>query len=70
MADRDGVSIYVGTYSSEADARGPRGGHGLRESGEVGYYGPPSPTSPCTRLPPTWPISAARSTAQRDRARI
>ena len=39
MADRDGVCIYVGTCSSEADARlDPEAVKVLRESGEVGHY--------------------------------
>ena len=39
MADRDGVLIYVGTYSSETDARlDHEAVKVLRESGEVGDY--------------------------------
>ena len=39
MADQDGACIYVGTYSSEADARlDPEAVKVLRESGEVGHY--------------------------------
>ena len=39
MADRDGVFVCVGTYSSEADARlDHEAVKVLRESGEVGYY--------------------------------
>ena len=39
MANREGVFVYVGTYSSEADARlHHEAVKVLRESGEVGPY--------------------------------
>ena len=38
MADRDGVSIYAGTYSSEPDARLDHEAVKVLRECEVGYY--------------------------------
>ena len=65
MADRDGVSIYVGTYSSEPDARLDHEAVKVLRECEVGYYDAAAVTDFALRTPAT--VADLSSTKHRQR---